>query len=97
VCEIAVADRPAGVYCCSIRQTKIELLVKMKLRLIIRSLVLLLVLCGCLPTRLYDFSQRVNLTVGKDYLCLVVWDARTGRTGTLNPSVDVKKPKRVKR
>jgi hypothetical protein len=39
-----------------------------------------------------DFAQSVNLPPGSNYLYLGVWDMTTGRMGTVNASVDVKKP-----
>ena len=38
------------------------------------------------------FAQSVNLPPGSNYLYLGVWDMTTGRTGTVNAAVDVKKP-----
>jgi hypothetical protein len=37
------------------------------------------------------FSQTVNLPPGSDFLYLGVWDMTTGRTGTVNATVDVEK------
>jgi hypothetical protein len=39
-----------------------------------------------------DFAQSVNLPPGSNYLYLGVWDMTTGRMGTVNAAVDVKKP-----
>jgi VWFA-related protein len=36
--------------------------------------------------------QRVNLSFGRNYLYLAVWDTRTGRLGTVNAEVKVQKP-----
>jgi VWFA-related protein len=38
------------------------------------------------------FDEEVDLPSGEDYLYLVVWDATTGRVGTMNVPLDVKKP-----
>jgi VWFA-related protein len=38
------------------------------------------------------FDQEISLPRGENYLYLLVWDATTGRMGTLNLSLDVKKP-----
>jgi VWFA-related protein len=38
------------------------------------------------------FSQTVNLRRGNNYLYLGVWDMTSGRMGTVNAAVDVKKP-----
>lgn len=43
------------------------------------------------------FDEEMNLPKGEDYLYLVVWDTTTGRLGTLNVSLDAKKPARVGR
>jgi VWFA-related protein len=45
-----------------------------------------------LPDAKLIFVQNVNLPQGSNYLYLGVWDMTTGRTGTVNASVDVKKP-----
>lgn len=38
------------------------------------------------------FTQPISLPRGRSYLYLAVWDAVTGRIGTLNAEVEVKKP-----
>ncbi len=38
------------------------------------------------------FDEEIDLPRGEDYLYLVVWDATTGRMGTMNVSLNVKKP-----
>jgi VWFA-related protein len=38
------------------------------------------------------FAQSVNLPQGSNYLYLGLWDMTTGRMGTVNAAVDVKKP-----
>ncbi len=45
-----------------------------------------------LPDAKLTFAQSVNLPPGSNYLYLGVWDMTTGRTGTVNAAVDVKKP-----
>ena len=45
-----------------------------------------------LPNAKLIFTQTVNLPPGSNYLYLGVWDMTTGRTGTVNAAVDVKKP-----
>jgi VWFA-related protein len=45
-----------------------------------------------LPNAKLSFSQTVNLPQGSNYLYLGVWDMATGRMGTVNAAVDVKKP-----
>lgn len=40
------------------------------------------------------FDEEVELPKGQAYLYLVVWDATTGRLGTMNVPLDVKKPAR---
>jgi len=37
------------------------------------------------------FDEEINLPKGEDYLYLVVWDATTGRMGTMNVPLNVKK------
>jgi hypothetical protein len=45
-----------------------------------------------LPDAKLIFAQSVNLPEGSNYLYLGLWDMTTGRTGTVNAAVDVKKP-----
>jgi VWFA-related protein len=45
-----------------------------------------------LPNAKLIFAQSVNLPQGSNYLYLGVWDMTTGRMGTVNAAVDVKKP-----
>jgi VWFA-related protein len=45
-----------------------------------------------LPDAKLIFSQTLNLPPGSNYLYLGVWDMTTGRLGTVNAAVDVKKP-----
>ncbi len=45
-----------------------------------------------LPDAKLTFAQSVNLPPGSNYLYLGVWDMTTGRAGTVNATVDVKKP-----
>jgi hypothetical protein len=45
------------------------------------------------PDAKVDIAQPVNLPTGNNYLYLGVWDMSTGRMGTVNAAVDVKKPK----
>ncbi len=45
-----------------------------------------------LPDAMLHFAQSVNLPHGSNYLYMGVWDMTTGRTGTVNASVDVKNP-----
>ena len=45
-----------------------------------------------LPNAKLIFTQTVNLPPGSNYLYLGVWDMTTGRMGTVNAAVDVKKP-----
>jgi VWFA-related protein len=45
-----------------------------------------------LPDAKLHFAQSVNLPQGSNYLYLGVWDMTTGRMGTVNAAVDVKKP-----
>jgi hypothetical protein len=47
-----------------------------------------------LPDAKLIFAQSVNLPQGSNYLYLGVWDMTTGRMGTLNAAVDVKKATR---
>jgi hypothetical protein len=44
------------------------------------------------PNAMLNFAQTVNLPQGSNYLYLGVWDMTTGRIGTVNAAVDVKKP-----
>lgn len=48
------------------------------------------------PNASLPFDQRVNLPTGLDYLYLMLWDTTTGRLGTINLPVDVKKPTKPK-
>jgi VWFA-related protein len=43
------------------------------------------------PNANLTFDERINLPKGEDYLYIVVWDPTTGRLGTLNLPLDVKK------
>jgi VWFA-related protein len=45
-----------------------------------------------LPNANLTFAQTVNLPPGSNYLYLGVWDMTTGRMGTVNAAVEVKKP-----
>jgi len=45
-----------------------------------------------LPNGSLKFAQSLNLPPGTNYLYLLVWDMTGGRIGTVNASVDVKKP-----
>jgi len=45
-----------------------------------------------IPHAKVTLHQRVNLPYGRNYLYLAVWDTTTGRLGTLEADVDVKKP-----
>jgi hypothetical protein len=45
-----------------------------------------------LPDAKLSFAHTVNLPQGSTYLYLGVWDMTTGRMGTVNAAVDVKKP-----
>jgi hypothetical protein len=45
-----------------------------------------------LPDAKLHFAQSVNLPQGSNYLYLGLWDMTTGRMGTVNAAVDVKKP-----
>jgi VWFA-related protein len=45
-----------------------------------------------LPNAKLNFAQTVNLPRGSNYLYLGVWDMTSGRMGTVNAAVDVKKP-----
>jgi hypothetical protein len=47
-----------------------------------------------LPNAKLNFARTVNLPQGSNYLYLAVWDMTTGRIGTVNAAVDVKKPTR---
>jgi hypothetical protein len=38
------------------------------------------------------FTQTINLPQGRNYLYLALWDALTGRMGTVDAVVEVKKP-----
>jgi VWFA-related protein len=38
------------------------------------------------------FTQNINLPKGRNYLYLALWDALTGRIGTVDAEVEVKKP-----
>jgi hypothetical protein len=38
------------------------------------------------------FTQTINLPQGRNYLYLALWDALTGRIGTVDAEVEVKKP-----
>lgn len=44
------------------------------------------------PNPAVIFSQAINLPQGRHYLYLALWDAMTGRIGTVNAVVEVKKP-----
>ncbi len=46
------------------------------------------------PDGQMKFDEEVDLPVGQDYLYLVVWDATTGRLGTMNVPLLVKRPAR---
>jgi VWFA-related protein len=48
------------------------------------------------PNAALPFDQQVNLPNGLDYLYLMVWDTTTGRLGTINLPIDVKKPTKPK-
>lgn len=41
----------------------------------------------------YPFDQRINLARGDNYLYLAIWDAHSGRLGTLQIPFKVGKPK----
>lgn len=43
------------------------------------------------PNANLGFDQQINLPIGRDYLSVVVWDMTSGRTGTLNLPLNVKK------
>jgi len=44
-----------------------------------------------MPNAMVTLHLRVNLPYGRNYLYLAVWDTRTGRLGTVDAEVDVKK------
>ncbi len=46
------------------------------------------------PEGKMSFDETISLPKGQDYLYLVVWDATSGRMGTINVSLDVKKSAR---
>ncbi len=48
------------------------------------------------PDSSLSFNQQVNLPTGLDYLYLMLWDTTTGRLGTINLPIDVKKPTKPK-
>jgi hypothetical protein len=41
----------------------------------------------------YPFDQRINLRKGQNYIYLAIWDAHTGRLGTLEIPFEAAKPK----
>lgn len=44
------------------------------------------------PDGKLSFDQQISLPKGEDFLFLAVWDMRTGRLGTVQVALDVKKP-----
>lgn len=44
------------------------------------------------PKAAVIFTQTINLPQGRNYLYLALWDAMTGRIGTVDAEVEVKKP-----
>jgi VWFA-related protein len=44
------------------------------------------------PKAALIFTETINLPQGQNYLYLALWDARTGRIGTVDAEVEVKKP-----
>lgn len=48
------------------------------------------------PNAFVTFDRQIRLPSGEDYLYLAVWDATTGRFGTINLSLDVKNTPRTK-
>lgn len=45
------------------------------------------------PHLVFPFDQRINLRKGDNYLYLAIWDAHTGRLGTLQIPFEATKPK----
>lgn len=48
------------------------------------------------PDAILPFDQQIDIPNGNDYLYVIVWDITTGRTGTLNLPLDVKKQPKPK-